>query len=219
MKPSRHGRVPAIGEAVTAALREGHREFLRFVRRRTASPADAEDVLQDFYVKVVRSAWTLRSDEKLGAWLAQVLRRTLADHHRGTGVRKSLEQRLYLTGELAVRIDDDAERAVCGCLYRLLPLLPSDYGNVLWRIDLLGEPRGRVADALGISRNTLGVRLHRARRALRSALEQFCTTCPEHGFLSCACDQTREPVYAESVKRPRRARKGMRRGTDPRRAG
>ena len=69
--------------AVTAALREGHREFLGFVRRHTASVADAEDVLQDFYLKVVRSAWTLRSREKLGAWLAQVLRRTLADHYRG----------------------------------------------------------------------------------------------------------------------------------------
>jgi RNA polymerase sigma factor (sigma-70 family) len=193
---------PEISDAVTAALREGHREFLGFVRRHTASVADAEDVLQDFYLKVVRSAWTLRSREKLGAWLAQVLRRTLADHYRGEGVRKRLEDRLNLTGELAVRIDDDAERAVCGCLYRLLPLLPRDYEQVLWRVDLLGEPRDQVARTLGVSRNTLSVRLHRARQTLRTALERFCTTCTVHGFLACACDRTREPVRGESMKRP-----------------
>jgi RNA polymerase sigma factor (sigma-70 family) len=77
-------------DLVNAALREGHREFLRFLAARTADRADAEDVLQDFYLKVVRSAWTVRSPGKLGSWLAQVLRRTLADHYRRTGIRKRL---------------------------------------------------------------------------------------------------------------------------------
>jgi RNA polymerase sigma-70 factor (ECF subfamily) len=56
-------------------------------------------------------------------------------------------------------------------------------------VDLLGQPRSRVAKRLGISPNNLGVKLHRARRALRGALMRFCTTCPTHGFLNCACEQ------------------------------
>jgi DNA-directed RNA polymerase specialized sigma24 family protein len=90
---------PEVPDAVLAALREGHREFLRFVRRHTADVADAEDVLQDFYLKVVRSAWTLRSSEKLRSWLAQVLRRTLADHDRRSSVRKRLDKPLDLWSE------------------------------------------------------------------------------------------------------------------------
>jgi RNA polymerase sigma-70 factor (ECF subfamily) len=53
----------------------------------------------------------------------------------------------------------------------------------------LGQPRSRVAKRLRISPNNLGVRLHRARRALRGALMRFCSTCPTHGFLNCACEQ------------------------------
>jgi hypothetical protein len=38
--------------AVIAALKEGHREFLRFVTRRAPTTADAEDILQDFLTVV-----------------------------------------------------------------------------------------------------------------------------------------------------------------------
>ncbi len=75
-------------DAVIAALKEGHREFLRFVARRAANMADAEDILQDFYLKVVRSARTVRDQGSLRIWLAQVLRRTLTDYYRKKGVMK-----------------------------------------------------------------------------------------------------------------------------------
>ncbi len=86
-------------------------------------------------------------------------------------------------------IDDEAEQAVCACLYRILPTLPADYGQIIWRVDLLREPRDSVAKQLGVTPNNLGVRVHRMRRALRTALLHFCTTCPTHGFLNCACEE------------------------------
>jgi hypothetical protein len=71
-------------------------------------------------------------------------------------------------------------------------------------VDLLGQPRSKVAKALGISANNLGVRLHRARGALHSALLRFCTTCPTHGFLNCACDEGLEnPTRTSSRPGPR----------------
>ena len=88
-----------IEDAVTASLREGHREFLRFVRRRTNSLDDAEDILQDFYLKAIRSARTIKEAGALKGWLAQVLRRTLTDYYRRAGVRKASLQRLSLEME------------------------------------------------------------------------------------------------------------------------
>lgn len=182
-------RDSGIEEAVIASLKEGHREFLRFVTRRTGSIADAEDILQDFYLKAIRSARTIKEPAALRGWLAQILRRTLADHYRRAGVRKSALERLERAEDRAVRINDDTEQAVCGCLYRILPTLSADSAQIIWQVDLLGQPRSKIAKGLGISENNLGVRIHRARRALRSALERFCTTCPTHGFLNCACEE------------------------------
>jgi RNA polymerase sigma factor (sigma-70 family) len=182
---------PAVDEAVTAALKEGHREFLRFVTRRTGRLADAEDILQDFYLKAVVRASTIRNTGSVKSWLAKVLRTTLADYYRRANVRRRLQERLEGTRDTSLVIDDEAERAVCACLYRILPTLPADYAQIIWRVDLLGQPRSKVARSLRISPNNLGVRIHRARQALRAALERYCTTCPIHGFLSCACDENR----------------------------
>ncbi len=199
-------QIEKLDEAVTTALREGHREFLRYVARRTASTAEAEDVLQDFFLKVVRSAASVRNKASLSGWLAQVLRRTLIDHYRKIGVRKRSQERLEAAQGATLRIDDDADRAVCGCVYRILPTLSADYGQIIWRVDLLGHSRAKVAKNLGITVNNLGVRIHRARHALRTALERFCLTCPEHGFLNCTCEEVlsrsgggREDVRSISV--------------------
>jgi RNA polymerase sigma-70 factor (ECF subfamily) len=180
--------VRGIEEAVILSLREGHREFLRFLSRRTRSIDEAEDILQDFYLKAIRSARTIKEPGALKGWLAQVLRRTLADYYRRASVRKAALQRLEASENSALLIDDDADRAVCGCLYRILPTMPPEHSQLIWQIDLLGQPRSRVARRLSISSNNLGVRLYRARRALRWALMRFCTTCPTHGFLNCACE-------------------------------
>ncbi len=200
-------KAPAIGEldeAVATALREGHREFLRYVARRTGSLVEAEDVLQDFYQKAIRSARTIKEPGALRGWLAQILRRTLVDHYRRDCVRKSAMERLEREGAPIVRIDADAEQAVCGCLYRILPPLPADYSRIIWQVDLLGQSRRKVAKTLRISENNLGVRIHRARSALRSALQRFCTTCPTHGFLNCACEEDMRSTTVRTPKsRPR----------------
>ncbi len=180
---------PGIEEALVVSLREGHREFLRFLSRRTRSIDEAEDILQDFYLKAIRSVRTIKEPGALKGWLAQVLRGTLVDYYRRASVRKAALQRLKVSEGSAMPIDDDADRAVCSCLYRILPAMPAEYSQLIWQVDLLGQPRSRVAKRLGISPNNLGVRLHRARRALRGTLMRFRTTCPTHGFLNCACEQ------------------------------
>ena len=189
----------AIEDAVIAALREGHREFLRFVSRRTQNFDDAEDILQDFYLKAIHSARTIKEPGALKGWLAKVLRRTVTDYYRRASVRKTALLRLQVSEDSVVKIDDDAERAVCSCLYRILPTMPGEYAQLIWQVDLLGQPRSKVAKALGVSPNNLGVRLHRARRALHSALMRFCTTCPTHGFLNCTCEEGLESLKAKSV--------------------
>ena len=49
-----------------------------------------------------------------------------------------------------------------------------------------GDP-ARLAAQLGITRNNLKVRRHRARRALRQRLEEFCRSCAVHGYPDCPC--------------------------------
>src|SRR3546814_8002464 len=94
----------------------------------------------------------------------------------------------------ALPADPDAEidATVCNCLYRLLPTLKAEYADVIWRADILGEPRDRLAASLGTSLNNVTVRLHRGRKALRMRLEEMCRTCSTHGFLDRSEEHTSE---------------------------
>lgn len=175
--------------AVRRELLECHRDFLSFLRRRLGNPQDAEDVLQEFVARALQRSHHLRDVESVRGWLSRILATTLVDHYRRAGRRKESPHAPEDLEALAVAPDPEIEAAVCFCLYRLLPTLSPQYSELIWRIDLLGEPRDQVAAGLGLTLNNVNVRLHRARRSLRARLEEMCLTCPQHGFLNCRCEE------------------------------
>lgn len=175
--------------AVRATLEENHRDFLRFLTRRLRNRDEAEEVLQDFYLRALDKAHGLRNAETAVAWLYRVLRTTLMDHFRKRTRETNARKGFALEDQSVVDPDVELQAEVCRCVYTLLPVLPDRYAQLIWRVDLAGEPRADVAAMLGITTNNLGVRLHRARQALKEALLLSCTTCPEHGFDDCGCDR------------------------------
>lgn len=185
------------GSATQAAVRrvlvETHRDLLGFLQRRLGSRVEADDVLQSFAVRAIERAHDVRDVRSVRGWLSRVLATTIADHQRRAISRRRHELLMDVSHVEALVVEPDAEidKAVCDCLYRLLPTLKSDYAEVIWRIDLLDEPRDRVAVSLGTTLNNITVRLHRGRHALKARLEEMCLTCPEHGFLDCRCDAAR----------------------------
>jgi RNA polymerase sigma factor (sigma-70 family) len=180
--------------AVRRALVESHRDLLRFLQRRLGSEEEAEEVLQRFMLKAISSAGDLRNVKTVRAWLGRVLATTIVDFQRAAIRRRRRERtvepdELSRLADLAIEPDAETDEAVCDCLYQLLPTMKPEYAEVIWRADLLGEPRDRLAISLGTSVNNVTVRLHRARQALKIRLEQMCRTCVVHGFLDCRCDK------------------------------
>ena len=180
--------------AVRRALVESHRDLLRILRRRLGSQEEAEEVLQRFMLKAIERADDLRDVKSVRAWLGRVLATTIIDFQRAAIRRRRHEravepEELAAAADLAIEPDAEIDEAVCDCLYHLLPTLKSDYADVIWRADLLGEPRDRLAVSLGTTVNNISVRLHRARQALKIRLAQMCDSCIVHGFLNCRCDK------------------------------
>jgi RNA polymerase sigma factor (sigma-70 family) len=188
--------------AVRRALIEGHRDILGFLQRRLGRREEAEEVLQRFAVRALERTSDLRDAHTVRGWLGRVLATTIADHQR-RAIRQRrrevlMEQQDLERASEVIAPDQDIDQSVCACLYKLLPTLKADYADVIWRADLLGEPRERIAASLGTTLNNITVRLHRGRQALRKRLEDMCLTCPVHGFLDCRCEE------AERIRDTRR---------------
>lgn len=173
---------------VLGLLLSNHARFLRFLERRVGSRDEAEDILQEAFVRSLGRTGDLRTSESATAWFYRVLRNALIDHHRREGTRSRAFERLAAEAETdADDTDDELERVACACVTALVDTLKPEYGAALRRVDLDGISVRRFAEEAGITAGNAGVRLHRAREALRRQLARSCGTCLEHGCLDCSC--------------------------------
>ncbi len=177
-----------LSDAVLHELVASHREFVAFVARRVGDAALAEDLVQDAFVKGLERGGELREDESARAWFYRVLRNAIVDRYRRATAANT---RLAAFADELQRAEQEraelADRELCGCIARLIDTLPPDQATALRRIELDGIAVKDFAAEAGIGESNAGVRVFRARKALRSRVERACGTCAEHGCFDCSC--------------------------------
>ncbi len=181
------------GEAVTRALVDNHRRFLAFLERRVGSQAVAEELLQAAYVRTLEKGGALRDGESAVAWFYRLLRNALIDHYRKQAAEgRALEREAREATEAGAGSgaeDRPSAPAWASCCPHSSPSTPSCCGRWTWRSAACPRWPRRPASPP----NNAGVRLHRARQALKRQLERSCGTCATHGCLDCSCQAHRKP--------------------------
>jgi RNA polymerase sigma-70 factor (ECF subfamily) len=172
---------------VLRVLLDNHARFLAFLERRVGSRDEAEDILQEAFVRSLDRAPPATDSTSAVAWFYRVLRNALTDHYRRRDSRARAIDRLGGEIDASTGPDLDLEAVVCACVMGLLETLKPEYAAALRRVDLDGSSVRDYAEATGITPGNAGVRLHRAREALRKQLVRCCGTCLEHGCLDCVC--------------------------------
>jgi RNA polymerase sigma-70 factor (ECF subfamily) len=186
-RPDEKSRPNAEQGALAAQLLTHHEMFLAFARKRVADPDLAADVVQDSLLKALKSGGQLRAGENLVPWFYRIVRRTILDLYRRRGVRQRVLAEMPEDFEAAAGEEEKAN--ICGCLRELLPTLKPEYAQAIEALDLNEGSLETVAERLGIARNNLKVRLHRARKQLHERLVQTCQLCAKHGCLDCHCGE------------------------------
>jgi RNA polymerase sigma factor (sigma-70 family) len=177
-------RRSTVPPEVIDVLVANHRAFLAFVERRLGNRALAEEIVQDAFVRSLDRGDEIR-DSAIG-WFYGVLRNAVVDRQRRQAVA---DRRLAeLSAELASsERAEELDAVVCRCVGELARTLKPEYADVLQRVEIDGVPVKDYADAAGISASNAGVRIFRAREALRRQVARACGTCAEHGCLDCTC--------------------------------
>jgi RNA polymerase sigma-70 factor (ECF subfamily) len=178
---------------VVQALVDNHRQFLAFLERRVGSRAEAEDILQDAFVRGLEKGGQLRDGESAVAWFYRVLRNAVVDYYRrrGAGGRAMDRMAAEWADESAPPPDAELHESVCKCILGLVDTLKPEYAAAVRRIELDGVAVKDFAAEAGITPNAAGVRVHRARLALREQVATSCGTCATHGCLDCSCGAPR----------------------------
>jgi RNA polymerase sigma-70 factor (ECF subfamily) len=148
-------------------------ELLNFLRHRLQHTADAEDVLQEVFVKALGQGSQFCTLSSPRAWLFHVARNVLADRLR---VARS---QIALPDEIAAPETEEAPAvdALAQCLPRVLSELAAEDRLAITLCDIEGMTQAQLAEHLGISLSGAKSRIQRARRRLREGLERGCRVC------------------------------------------
>ena len=184
----------AVTPEALERLVENHREFLRYVERRVQNRAIAEEILQDAFVRGLERGDEVR--ESVVGWFYRVLRNAVIDYQRRAAAADRRLDAFAAELELRPGRNEELEGVACACVTRLASTLKPEYADALQRIDVESVAVKDYAEANGISASNAGVRIFRAREALRKQLARSCGTCAEHGCLDCCCETgtTRAPA-------------------------
>lgn len=149
-----------------------------------AGEAEAPDLTQTVFLKVSRSLEDFRGESSLATWIYRIATNTAHDHAAlSLTKQKGAEQLLDDDGS----VDDLPDRGFQGtdseyirremnaCIRDVVDQLPENYRTVLLLSEFEEFTNAEIAAILDISLDTVKIRLHRGRIALRKAMECQCS--------------------------------------------
>lgn len=151
--------------------------------RMTRNPQDAEDLIQETYLKAYKNFDSFKQGTNLKAWLYRIMTNTYINSYRKAQRRPTQSSADELTDfQLYTTSGHDStglEAAEVAALKAMpdttiseaMNDLPEDYRMVVYYSDVVGLAYKEVAEVMDIPLGTVMSRLHRGRKLLRKALK------------------------------------------------
>ena len=161
----------------------------KFIRRLVKDEWVAEDLIQETFIRVEKNMVSVQDPTKFSSWVFRIAYNLCLDHF------KSRKRENPESGNpesppnpfMEMPVHKELEQLQMGaCVREQIDLLPEQQRIVLILYDLLGFRHDEIADILDITEENAKVRLHRARKSLKSILEKKCTfELDERNVLVC----------------------------------
>jgi RNA polymerase sigma-70 factor (ECF subfamily) len=158
--------------------------------RMTRNPTDAEDLVQETYLKAYRGFGGFAEGTNLKAWLYRILTNTYINSYRATKRRPEIAdvedvEDLYLYRRLSPAAGGDPGRSAedealesfgDDEVKAAIESLPDAFRIAVLLADVEGFSYKEIADITDVPIGTVMSRIHRGRRALQKALHGYATT-------------------------------------------
>jgi RNA polymerase sigma-70 factor (ECF subfamily) len=147
-----------------------------FVARRVPPGIEPDDVVQEVFVRVMRHLPSLRSADRIEAWLFQIARNTLHDAMRARQRRDNRTDALDadLPVEAAGEDQRAAEAELAPCLTPMVARLAEPYRQAIELTSVHGLTQAEAARRAGVSLSGMKSRVQRAREQLKAMLLRCC---------------------------------------------
>jgi RNA polymerase sigma-70 factor (ECF subfamily) len=142
----------------------------RYILKQVQEEANAEDILQDVFLKIHTHISELRDFEKLQSWIYQIARNVITDYYRVNRLTTDLTEVAYVPEDPF----DDVVSDLLPYIKKLVDSLPYDYRQALILTEYEGLTQKELAERLGISISGAKSRVQRAREKVKLMLLDCC---------------------------------------------
>jgi RNA polymerase sigma-70 factor (ECF subfamily) len=174
---------------------------------------EAEDITQEVFARVSRNLGSFRGESRISTWIYRIATNLaidrmryctlpVADLHARAEIEsldadEEIEDRNAWTGEKPFSAEQRIIRGeMTECIRSCMENLSEDYRAVLVLSELEGFKNGEIAEIMGVTLETVKIRLHRARALLRKEIERHCRVYrDERNELAC------EPTDLSSIRK------------------
>jgi RNA polymerase sigma-70 factor (ECF subfamily) len=157
-------------EAFDALVRRYVRRAHAIARRLMQNPADAEDLVQDAFLRALERIGTFDARRAFGPWFFRLLVNTGLDTHRKAKVRRTEPEDLEAPSKEPTPLQSVEREEIRRRFDAALAVLPPRQRLIVWAYEVDGLSTEEIADELGVSQGTVRSHLHHGRHALRAAL-------------------------------------------------
>lgn len=170
------------GTCVTCLWENFHEPLEKFIARRVANPHDAEDLLQEVFVKISLKLDTLMDQEKIHAWIYQIARNVIVDYYRSgktfaelpEDLAEGVDGVLGPSAEVEAGAGGNANAEMAGCLTGMVQQLPEKYREAILLTEFENLTQKALAERLGLSVSGAKSRVQRARKLLKDMMLDCC---------------------------------------------
>jgi RNA polymerase sigma-70 factor, ECF subfamily len=149
---------------------EMHIHLRRFIGSRIADIDDADDILQEVFLRVHSNLDTIRDLNKVESWIYQIARNSIIDYYRGRHVLVELPE-IPIKEEFS---ETGATESMAPFIQEVVQALPEPYRQALILTEYQGLSQVELADRLGISVSGAKSRVQRARQKARNIMLACC---------------------------------------------
>lgn len=168
--------------AIRTLMQRYNRRLFRIARGVLRNDAEAEDVVQDAYVRAFTHLAEFREEASFGTWVSRIAYNEALGRRRrqrqtvDLAALENVAQAQIIPFPLSAVINDPertmAQREVHELLEKAIDDLPEDFRLVLISRVVEGLSIEETASLLGVKPETVKTRLHRARKLLREGLDK-----------------------------------------------
>jgi RNA polymerase sigma-70 factor (ECF subfamily) len=165
-----------MNEPIEALWNQYSRRLGTFIRGRVEDDAEAEDILQEVFIRIHRNLCCQADRDKPESWIYQIARNLIIDHYRKRRTWVELPENLPSEPDWGewVNLEDDPEAKLALSLREMIDELPEPYSQALILTEYQGLSQKQLAERLGISLSGAKSRVQRAREKLRDMLLNCC---------------------------------------------